>query len=97
VSERPEGWAPGRRDGAPRGLLDFEPDRAIARQQAEAEWSRWHDIASRYPKAWPASAFLSRHDADPVGYPLEAARRDHRNQPVMRRSRALPPVCAGSW
>jgi hypothetical protein len=84
ASEPPQDWGPGRCDGAPRGLLDFEADRTVVRREAETEWAQWQAIASRYPQARPVSEFLSRHRADPEGYPLEAARRDHRRQPVIQ-------------
>jgi hypothetical protein len=56
----------------------------VVRREAETEWAQWQAIASRYPQARPVSEFLSLHRADPVGYPLEAARRDHRRQPVIQ-------------
>jgi hypothetical protein len=84
ISEPPDGWLPGRCDGAPRGLLDFGPDRAAAVRELEAEWAAWYEIARHYPPARPVAEFMSRHDADPAGYPLDAARRDHRGQPVLQ-------------
>jgi hypothetical protein len=43
----PEEATPGRCAGAPRGLLDFDPERAAARERAAADWARWHGFASR--------------------------------------------------
>jgi hypothetical protein len=57
ISDPPDGWLPGRCDGAPRGLLDFEPDRATARRELETEWAEWYDIARHHPPArWRSSS-----------------------------------------
>ncbi|WP_433609026.1 hypothetical protein ACQP2P_37145 [Dactylosporangium sp. CA-139114] len=84
VSEPREGWVPDRCDGAPRGLLDFTLVRSAARERAEAVWAEWYEIARRCPAGRPLGDFLLRHRADPEGYSLDAARLDHRSQPVMQ-------------
>ncbi|MET7397546.1 hypothetical protein ABZS66_29080 [Dactylosporangium sp. NPDC005572] len=84
VSAPPEQWVPGRCDGAPRGLLDFAPDRAVARAHAEAEWAGWHAFARRYPAARPVPEFLDRHGAHRGGDAFRAAQRDFMSQPVIR-------------
>ncbi|GAA3261851.1 hypothetical protein ACFO1B_56460 [Dactylosporangium siamense] len=83
ISQPPGGWLPGRCDGAPRGLLDFDTDRAAARRKLEMSWAEWDDIARHHPPARPIEEFLSRYDTDPA-YSLDDARRDHRDQPLIQ-------------
>lgn len=75
-------------DGGPRGLLDFAATRRQAVNRARAEWqAQQHDfqkLIADHPPARPLTAFLDRHQADPVAYPREQAVADHHAQPLIR-------------
>ncbi|WP_030435745.1 hypothetical protein [Actinoplanes subtropicus] len=79
---------PLRCDGGPRGLLDFPATRRHAVERARGEWrAQQHDfrrLVADHPGARPLTAFLARHEADPVGYPRERAVADHHAQPLVR-------------
>ena len=74
--------------GGPRGLLDFDATRRQAVAQARDEWQAqqrdFQRLVADHPAARPLTAFLARHQADPVGYPREQAVADHHAQPLIQ-------------
>jgi hypothetical protein len=75
-------------DGGPRGLLDFHATRRQAVDRARAEWHAqqrdFRKLVADHPEARPMTAFLARHEANPVGYPREQAIADHHAQPLIQ-------------
>jgi hypothetical protein len=75
-------------DGGPRALLDFDATRANAIADARRKWLAeqrdWERLVSLNAPAQPLTAFLTRHRADPEGYPRDRAVADHHRQPLIR-------------
>ncbi len=70
--------------GGPRRLLDFEAMRRRAARPYDALLAFWQELAAAHEPARPLAEFVGRHEADPTGYPLAEAEREHRAQPLVR-------------
>ncbi|MEV8320713.1 hypothetical protein AB0Q95_41845 [Streptomyces sp. NPDC059900] len=70
-------------DGGPRGLLDFDTDRAAAEEKALATWQALSALAERSQAASPLRDFLDRFARDAT-YPVTQARQDYMEQPFIR-------------
>lgn len=78
---------PGRVDGGPRGLLDFEALRTDNALEAGQRYDRWTALVDKHPKAEAWSSFIARHEADPEGYPIGRARQEYHPQPLIQAAR----------
>ncbi|MFJ2649785.1 hypothetical protein ACIO1C_24070 [Streptomyces sp. NPDC087420] len=83
---------PDRCHGGPRGLLDFETDRAEVAEEASRAWSEWQEFADGCPVSLAQGHFLQRTYDDPVGYPQKRALDDFSHQPVIRALHARPEL-----
>lgn len=70
--------------GGPRGLLDFEAMRRRAARTHDARLAAWTALAGAHPPARPLADFLARHEADPDGYSVADAEREHLLQPLVQ-------------
>lgn len=70
--------------GGPRGLLDFEAMRRRAARTHDALLAAWTELAGTHPPARPLTDFLARHEADPDGYSVADAKREHLLQPLVQ-------------
>ena len=75
---------PGRVDGGPRGLLDYDALRRVKATEAGAVYDRWTALVDGLPEARPWSEFVDRYQGDKEGYPIEQARADYGRQPRVR-------------
>ncbi|MFJ3231224.1 hypothetical protein [Streptomyces sp. NPDC086787] len=58
----PRELPPGRCDGGPRGLLDFDTPRAEVAARARAAWHEWRRLARTLPPAAPVEVFADHPD-----------------------------------
>jgi hypothetical protein len=79
--------APGRVDGGPRELLDFDALRQIKAAEAGGQYDHWQQLTDGLPEARPWSAFLERHKADPEDYPIDRAREEYGAQEITQKAR----------
>lgn len=77
---------PGRVDGGPRGLLDFEQHRQQQADEAGIQYDQWQALVAGLPEALPWRHFLDRHKGE-QSYTIDEARRDYGAQPRVRKSR----------
>lgn len=70
--------------GGPRGLLDFDGMRRRAAHPYDVLLVAWNELTERHPRARPLAEFVARHVADPAGYSLEDAKKEHRAQPLVQ-------------
>jgi hypothetical protein len=70
--------------GGPRGLLDFDAMRRRSMAGHDALLAAWHELAAEHPPARPLAVFVARHEADPDGYSMADAKRDHLAQPSVQ-------------
>ncbi|MEU9011480.1 hypothetical protein AB0D12_17195 [Streptomyces sp. NPDC048479] len=75
-------------DGGPKGLLDFDADRAPAAEDAARRRHEWQEFAAAYPPSLPLGHFWQKAFLDPAGYPERQALEDFGDQPVIRALRA---------
>lgn len=78
---------PGRVDGGPRGLLDFDALRKIKATEAGDTYDRWAALVEGLPEAEPWRHYLERVQADGEGYPIERARQEYGAQPRVVKAR----------
>ncbi len=81
---------PLRWDGGPRGLLDFAATRAPVAAAALENRLAWQRFAAGYPPATSLSEFMARAHRDPAAYPVDRARQDYFEQPVVQAVNASP-------
>ncbi len=79
---RPE--FPGRCDGAPRGLLDFDIDESPAARVAASEWLRWNSFIAQYPPIRALRDFIADHAGKAVGERIKSARAEFSAQSAIR-------------
>ncbi|MEV6118107.1 hypothetical protein AB0L59_37975 [Streptomyces sp. NPDC052109] len=70
--------------GGPRGLLDFTVMRRRAVREHDAMTEAWRELSGQFPPARPLAEFVARHEADPGGYPMDRATREHLAQPLVQ-------------
>lgn len=78
---------PGRVDGGPRGLLDFEALRNAQATEAGELYDRWTKLVDGMAEAQPWSYFLAQRDADPQRYSIDLARTHYGAQDRVRAAR----------
>lgn len=78
---------PGRVDGGPRGLLDFDALRTVKATEAGEIYDRWTKLVDGLPEAKPWAHFLGLRDTDPDSYPIDRARREYGAQPRVQAAR----------
>ena len=70
--------------GGPRGLLDFDGMRSRAARRHDARLAAWNELTAAHPAASPLADFVARHEADPAGYSLADAKKEHLIQPLVQ-------------
>jgi hypothetical protein len=70
--------------GGPRGLLDFDGMRRRAAHKHDALLAAWNELTAAHPPARPLADFVARHEADPAGYSLADAKKEHLAQPLVQ-------------
>ncbi|MFF0139711.1 hypothetical protein ACFYRN_25060 [Streptomyces sp. NPDC005227] len=78
---------PGRVDGGPRGLLDFEALRKTKSAEAGAEYDQWTSLVEGLPEAKPWSHYVEQVKADGEAFPIDRARQEYAAQPRVRKAR----------
>lgn len=77
-------------DGGMRALLDFEAQRAPARERAVESWGKWTAFMSDFPPARTKTSFYRA--AESAGRPLDEARAAFAAQPLIAAAISVPGI-----